>query len=167
MDRALQSFSVSANLPFLGATPPYSGTEPWRAGTATPLGMDLPLHRRLEDKILRGEFIAPRFPCSTSGSPVTIAVGRLVPRFPLLSSVHGAEKKTSDRYIPQMADGLYDLHAGNCCRVSQAFHLTAKNTNRLLAGRKPSFRAWLGSCTMNSYLAGKQTTCRWAGTKWT
>ena len=49
VDRALQSFSISANLPFMDATPPYSDTQPRRAGTATPLS--------LEDKILRGEFI--------------------------------------------------------------------------------------------------------------
>ena len=37
----------------MGATPPYSGTQPRRAGTATPLGLHRPLDRSLEDKILR------------------------------------------------------------------------------------------------------------------
>ena len=41
----------------MGATPPYSGTQPRRAGTATPLGLHRPLERSLKDKILRGEFI--------------------------------------------------------------------------------------------------------------
>ena len=53
VDRALQSFSISANHSFMGATPPYSGTQPRRAGTATPLGLHRPLDRSLEDKILR------------------------------------------------------------------------------------------------------------------
>lgn len=57
VDRALQSFSISANLPFMGATPPYSGTKPRRSKTATPLGLLRPLDRSLEDKISRGEFI--------------------------------------------------------------------------------------------------------------
>ena len=57
VDRALQSFFISAILPFMGATPPYSGIEPRRAGTATPLGLHCPLERSLEDNILRGEFI--------------------------------------------------------------------------------------------------------------
>ena len=57
VDRVLQSFSISANLPFMGATPPYSGTQPRRAGTATPLGLLRLLETSLEDKILRGEFI--------------------------------------------------------------------------------------------------------------
>ena len=30
VDRSLQSFSISANLPFMGATPAYSGTQPRR-----------------------------------------------------------------------------------------------------------------------------------------
>ena len=55
VDRALKSFSTSANLPFMGAAPPYSGT-PRRAGTATPLGLHRPLDRSLEDKILRGPY---------------------------------------------------------------------------------------------------------------
>ena len=41
----------------MGAIPPYSGTQPRRAGTATPLGLHRPLDRSLEDKILRGEFV--------------------------------------------------------------------------------------------------------------
>ena len=57
VDRALQSFSISANLPFMGATPSYSGTQPRRPGTATPLGLHRPLERSLKDKILRSEFI--------------------------------------------------------------------------------------------------------------
>ena len=36
----------------MGATPPYSGTQPRRAGTATRLGLHRPLDRSLEDKIL-------------------------------------------------------------------------------------------------------------------
>ena len=52
VDHALKSFSISGNLPFMGATPPYSGTQPWRAGTATPLVLHRPLDRSLEDKIL-------------------------------------------------------------------------------------------------------------------
>ena len=52
VDHALKSFSISGNLPFLGATPPYSGTQPRRAGTVTPLGLHRPLDRSLEDKIL-------------------------------------------------------------------------------------------------------------------
>ena len=42
VDRALQSFSISANLPFMGATPSYGGTQPRRPGTATPLGLHRP-----------------------------------------------------------------------------------------------------------------------------
>ena len=57
VDRALQSFSISANLPFMSATPSYSGTQPRRPGTATPLGLHRPLERSLKDKILRSEFI--------------------------------------------------------------------------------------------------------------
>ena len=41
----------------MGVTPPYSGTQPRWAGTATPLSLHRPLERSLEDKILRGEFI--------------------------------------------------------------------------------------------------------------
>ena len=52
VDHALKSFSISGNLPFMGATSPYSGTQPWRAGTATPLVLHRPLDRSLEDKIL-------------------------------------------------------------------------------------------------------------------
>ena len=52
VDHALKSFSISGNLPFMGAKPPYSGTQPRRAGTATPLVLHRPLDRSLEDKIL-------------------------------------------------------------------------------------------------------------------
>ena len=57
VDGALQSFSISANLPFMGATPSYGGTQPRRPGTATPLGLHRPLERSLKDKILQSEFI--------------------------------------------------------------------------------------------------------------
>ena len=57
VDRAFQSFSISANLPFMGATPSYGGTQPRRPGTATPLGLHRPLERSLKDKILQSEFI--------------------------------------------------------------------------------------------------------------
>ena len=57
VDHALQSFSISANLPFMGATPSYGGTQPRRPGTATPLGLHRPLERSLKDKILQSEFI--------------------------------------------------------------------------------------------------------------
>ena len=72
------------------------------------------------------QFFTPWFPYSTPGPRVTIAVGWLLPGFPLLPYVHGAEKKTSDWYISQMAGHLYDLQACNCCHVSQAFHWTSK-----------------------------------------
>ena len=57
VDGALQSFSISANLPFMGATPSYSRTHPRRPGAATPLDLHRPLERSLKDKILRSEFI--------------------------------------------------------------------------------------------------------------
>ena len=71
-------------------------------------------------------FVTPWFPYSTPGPRFTIAVGWLLPRFPLLPSVHGAEKKTSDWYNSQMAGRLYDLQAGNCCRISLVFRWTSK-----------------------------------------
>lgn len=56
-DRALQNFSLSGSLPVLGVTPPSTGTQPRRPGTAFPLGLHRPLDRSLEDKIFRGEYI--------------------------------------------------------------------------------------------------------------
>ena len=94
-------------------------------------GLASSIRQKFQRKNLTGwvhwfHFVTPWFPYSTPGTRVMIAVAWLLPRFPLLPSVHSEEKKTSDRYISQMAGCLFDLQAGNCCCVSQAFHWTSK-----------------------------------------
>ena len=57
LDRALQSYLNPRTLPSLGPALQYTGVQPRRPGTATPLGLHRPLDRNLEDKILRGEYV--------------------------------------------------------------------------------------------------------------
>ena len=164
VDLVLQSFSISANLPFMGATPSYSGTQPRRAGTATPLGFHRPLERSFEDKILRSEFIdftlllldsltqtqLPELQLrldDLSPGSLSSPLSMVRKRKPVINTFH----KWLDAYMTYM---LVNVATYSRCSIE-----LLKYQRLLLAGRKPSFKAWLGSRTMNSFVAGPQMTC--------
>ena len=129
-DRTLQSFSISVNLPLV-VSHLLTVAQALVSQKSNSSGLASSIREEFQRKHLTGwvhwfHFVTPWFPYSNPGPRFTIAVGWLLPRFPLLPSVHGAEKKTSDWYISQMAGRLYDLQAGNCCRISLVFRWTSK-----------------------------------------
>ena len=81
---------------------------PRMPNTSTPLGLHCPLEKRLEDKILCGEYIdfcllLPNFMHRSQGSPLALV-----------------RRKKPVIDTSKMARRFYCLHAGDCCCPSQA-----------------------------------------------
>ena len=92
------------------------------SGTASPLGLQRPLDKSLEDKILRGEYVdfTLLLPDSLAHPqpPRGSAPGRgLVPRLPCFPSHDGSQEKTRDRQFPQVAGRIHQLYARYRLRI--------------------------------------------------